>query len=106
MPGALPEVRAQPEPSCRTPCLAVPPRAQTAPATDVPAKAEDDLAKAAPQPQPAANRPRPARAREAVAPAPAGVARTPSRRCVDITVRAQVGEPVSEHDMAYLRSEC
>lgn len=85
---------------CPTPCLAMP-------APDAPAPAPAVKPPAAPK---AASKPRPAPvAREAAAALPAPVARplrTASPRCTAITQRAQVGEPVSERDMAYLRSEC
>lgn len=80
---------------CRTPCLALP-RAKA----EAPAKA--------PAPAPVAQ-PRQARAqqRSAPPPSPAEARQHPmSRRCTDITMRAQVGEPVSDRDMAYLRSDC
>ncbi|WP_304307875.1 hypothetical protein, partial [Pseudacidovorax intermedius] len=60
-------------------------------------------------PRPAArSRPAPAAAPVSTeAPAPPPPPRPPaSRRCIDINMRAAVGEPLSAQDMAYLRSEC
>jgi hypothetical protein len=84
------------EAPCRTPCLALP-RAKA----EAPAKA--------PAPAPVAQA-RQARPQQRSAPPPSpvvGALQQPmSRRCTDITMRAQVGEPVSDRDMAYLRSDC
>ncbi|RYF82723.1 MAG: hypothetical protein EOO29_06015 [Comamonadaceae bacterium] len=86
---------------CRTPCLAVP---TPAPAPEAPAPVP---AKPPAAPK-AASRPKPAQREVAVSP-PSTVARpvrTASPRCTAINLRAQIGEPVSERDLTYLRSEC
>lgn len=83
---------------CPTPCLAMP-----APDAAPPA------AKPSPAPK-APSKPRPVPVEREAATAPPAPAARPIRmaspRCTAITQRAQVGEPVSERDMAYLRSEC
>lgn len=81
---------------CPTPCLALPP---------VKAEAAPDKAPKPPPPPAAKARPAPA-PRSAPSPAPAAARPPLSRRCADIMMRAQVGEPVSDRDMAYLRNDC
>jgi hypothetical protein len=54
-----------------------------------------------PPPAPAAtNKPAPA------LPPSGGKAAAPTERCVSLLIRAQLGEPVSPADMAYLQKEC
>jgi len=97
--AGLPE-RAQAEEAkpCPTPCLSS--SVQRAP--DAPPA--EPAAGPAPAPAPvarAASKPRPA------PPAPTAAARKPPPpRCANITMRAAVGEPVSEEELQFLRSEC
>jgi hypothetical protein len=84
------------EAPCRTPCLALP-RAKA----EAPAKAPGPAPVAQARPAP------PKRSAPPPSPAAAEARQQPmSRRCTDIMTRAQVGEPVSDRDMAYLRSDC
>ncbi|WP_038217016.1 hypothetical protein [Xenophilus azovorans] len=80
---------------CPTPCLALPP-----------AKVETPPDKAPKQPPPAAKARQAPSPRSAPSPTPAAARPPLSRRCADIMMRAQVGEPVSDRDMAYLRNDC
>ena len=85
------------EAPCRTPCLALPKAKAEAPAK---APAPAPVAQARPAPQ------QPKRSAPPPSPAEARQQQPLSRRCTDIMTRAQVGEPVSDRDMAYLRSDC
>jgi len=96
---------------CRTPCLA----------TSVPEAVVPESAAAKPQAAEKATvpaRPPPAKPRVQAAP-PARVAQredegpaapprrpAPSPRCSEINMRAAVGEPLTDQDMTYLRSQC
>ncbi len=99
--GAATPAMAQARP-CRTPCLAVP-KPEEKPAPE-PAKAP--AARPAPKPRAQPEAP-PARVAEHEAERSAPARRpAPTKRCTEINMRAAVGEPLSDQDMTYLRSQC
>jgi outer membrane biosynthesis protein TonB len=109
--GAATPAAAQAKP-CRTPCLAVPkPEEKPTPEPAKPPAAVDrpsERAAARPPPKPRAPAEAPpARVAEQEADRPAPARRpAPTKRCTEINMRAAVGEPLSDQDMTYLRSQC
>ncbi len=96
--AAVPAWAADAPAPCPTPCLARPRPAPTPAPEAAPAPAPRPVARGWPAPVSAT-----AGVAEAAEPPPRPPA---SRRCIDINMRAAVGEPLSAQDMAYLRSEC
>ncbi len=87
---------------CRTPCLAVPQPAEAPQAKG--AEPKPAVVRPAPKPRPqitATAAPAPEAHREPAERRPA-----PSKRCSEINMRAAVGEPLSDQDMKFLRSQC
>lgn len=106
--GAAPPAAAEGKP-CRTPCLSAdavrePPAAEPAKpeATDE-SKAANAAAKANARTRPPAAR---SSAYAADKPAERAGRPPPPKRCSSINMRAAVGEPLSEEDMKFLRSQC